>query len=171
MNSGNPDRADVVVLAFYTGMRRSEILGLTWARVDQATATILVEQSKNGQRRSIPFGPRVGSVLARRGPGTGHVFPRRRWDSYRSAWESAVRRAGIDDFRFHDARHTFASWAVQRGSSLQEVQKLLGHKTLAMTLRYGHLAPEQLRQAVARVDRDTTAAPAADVSTVVARLR
>ena len=56
------------------------------------------------------------------------------------------------DFHFRDLRHTFASWAIQRGASLQEVKDLLGHHSLAMTLRYGHLAPEHLRTAVARLD-------------------
>jgi len=63
-----------------------------------------------------------------------------------------VERAKVDDFRFHDLRHSFASWAVQRGATRQEVKDLLGHSLLAMTLRYGHLAPEHLRSAVARLD-------------------
>jgi integrase len=63
-----------------------------------------------------------------------------------------VLRAKLVDFHFYDLRHTFASWAVQRGASLQAVKDLLGHRSLAMTLRYGHLAPEHLRNAVARLD-------------------
>jgi integrase len=80
------------------------------------------------------------------------VFGTRRRDHLRSAWERAVDRVKLVDFHFHDLRHTFASWAVQRGASLQEVKDLLGHHSLAMTLRYGHLAPEHLRIAVARLD-------------------
>jgi Phage integrase family len=75
---------------------------------------------------------------------SGLVFGTRRWDHFRSAWENAVERPKLADFHFHDLRHTFASWAVQRGASLQEVKDLLGHNSLAMTLRYGHLAPEHL---------------------------
>jgi integrase len=66
-------------------------------------------------------------------------------------------RAKLVDFHFHDLRHTFASWAVQRGATLQEVKDLLGHSTLAMVMRYAHLSPEHLRSAVARLD---TALPA-----------
>jgi site-specific recombinase XerD len=62
---------------------------------------------------------------------------------------------------FHDLRHTFASWAVQRGATLQEIKDLLGHHSLAMALRYGHLAPEHLRSAVARLD---AALPARDLA-------
>ena len=80
------------------------------------------------------------------------MFGSKNWNSFRSAWETALRTARIENFRFHDLRHTFASWAVQRGASLQEVKDLLGHKSLAMTLRYAHLAPERLRAAVAVLD-------------------
>src|SRR6266478_8993847 len=103
---------------------------------------------------------RADAVLARRGSkSAGLVFGTRRWDHFRTAWEGAVERAKLVDFHFHDLRHTFASWAVQRGASLQEVKDLLGHHSLAMALRYGHLAPEHLRTAVARLD---TALPASD---------
>ncbi len=62
--------------------------------------------------------------------------------------KSAIGAAKVDDFRFHDLRHTFASWAVQRGASPHELKDLLGHSSLAMVMRYAHLAPENLRQAV-----------------------
>jgi integrase len=93
-------------------------------------------------------------VLARRWHqgATGYVFGTRNWNAFRTAWETAVRAARLDDFRFHDLRHTFASWLVQRGRSLREVQEALGHATQAMTLRYSHLAPEHLRAAVASLD-------------------
>jgi integrase len=101
----------------------------------------------------VPLNSHADAVLARRGSkSTGLVFGTRRWDHFRTAWENAVERAKLADFHFHDLRHTFASWAVQRGASLQEVKDLLGHHSLAMTLRYGHLAPEHLRTAVARID-------------------
>ena len=109
--------------------------------------------TKNRRRREIPLNSRADAVLARRGSkAEGLVFWTSDWDHFRSAFENAVIRAQLIDFHFHDLRHIFASWAVQRGASLQEVKDLLGHKSLAMTLRYGHLAPEHLRNAVARLD-------------------
>ena len=85
------------------------------------------------------------------------MFPR----SVRAAFLSAVERAGIKGFRFHDLRHTFAGWLTMRGRPLKEVQELLGHKAIRMTERYSHLAPERLRNAVARLeDFSTTSAHA-----------
>ena len=80
------------------------------------------------------------------------MFGTKNWDHFRSAWENAVDWAKLSDFHYHDLRHTFASWAVQRGAKLQEVKDLLGHRSLAMVLRYSHLSPEHLRSAVARLD-------------------
>ena len=71
----------------------------------------------------------------------------------------------VADFRFHDLRHTFASWSVQRGASLHEVKDLLGHHSLAMVLRYAHLAPENLRSAVSRLDEVLSATPQHNGST------
>jgi integrase len=151
--SRNADLLDLVELALFTGMRRGELLGLSWERVDRARGVVLLDATKSGRRREVPLNGRADAVLARRGSkAVGPVFPSRRWDAYRTAWDLAVDRAKLDDFRFHDLRHTFASWAIQGGASLQEVKDLLGHASLAMTLRYGHLAPEHLRTAVARLD-------------------
>lgn len=74
------------------------------------------------------------------------------WDTFRTAWETAVRVARIENFRFHDLRHTFASWLAQKGRPLPEIREALGHRTLAMTLRYAHLSPENRRAAVASLD-------------------
>jgi integrase len=151
--SRNEHLTDLVEFALFTGMRRGEVLGLTWERVDRARGVVLLDVTKSGKRREVPLNSRADAVLARRGSkSSGPVFGTRRWDHFRTAWENAVERAKLVDFHFHDLRHTFASWAIQRGASLQEVKDLLGHHSLAMTLRYGHLAPEHLRTAVARLD-------------------
>ena len=151
--SRNEHLGDLVEFSLFTGMRRGEVLGLTWERVDRARGVVLLDATKSGKRREVPLNSHADAVLARRGSkSTGLVFGTRRWDHFHTAWENAVERANLADFHFHDLRHSFAAWAVQRGASLQEVKDLLGHHSLAMTLRYGHLAPEHLRTAVARID-------------------
>ena len=70
-----------------------------------------------------------------------------------SAWERSLRRAGIEEFRFHDLRHTWASWHVMSGTSLQELMELGGWKSYEMVLRYAHLAPEHLSAAAQRIQR------------------
>ena len=151
--SRNPDLTDLVELALFTGLRRGEALGLTWDRVDRARGVILLSVTKSNRRREVPLNSRADAVLSRRGSkDSGLVFGTRKWDHFRHAWEGAVERAKLSDFRFHDLRHCFASWAVQGGASLQEVKDLLGHHSLAMVLRYSHLSPEHLRSAVARLD-------------------
>jgi len=146
--SGNTDLLHVVTVALYTGARQSEILRLTWDRVDRTRGVIQLEVTKSGKRREVPYPSQVEAVFARRPRAGETVFRARRWDSYRSAWERALRVARVEDFKFHDLRHTYASWLVQRGRPLVEVKDLLGHATLTMTLRYAHLAPEHLREAV-----------------------
>src|SRR5439155_25713377 len=102
----------------------------------------------------VPLNSNADAVLERRWiPGAkGYAFGSRNWHTFRSAWEGALSVAGIEGFRFHDLRHTFASWPVQRGRTLKEVQEALGHQTITMTMRYSHLAPDHLRAAVAVLD-------------------
>src|SRR5439155_9508906 len=83
----------------------------------------------------------------------------RGWGAIRTAFESAVRKAGLPDFRFHDLRHTAASHLVMRGASLSDVREILGHADLKMTMRYAHLSPAHLRRAVDRLDGLTPASP------------
>jgi integrase len=161
--SRNGALADLVEFSLFTGVRRGEALGLTWDRVDRARGVIRLEITKSGQRREVPLSSNADAVLARRWSdgATGYVFGTSNWDSFRTAWETAAAGAGLDGFRFHDLRHTFASWLVQRGRTLKEVQEALGHNTITMTMRYSHLAPDHLRAAVAVLDGVLSAAPAA----------
>ena len=153
--SRNSDLADLIELSLFTGLRQSEALGLTWDRVDRSRGVIVLEETKNGEGREVPLNARADAVLARRSssPSEGLVFGSSNWDSFRTAWEATLRRARITNFRWHDLRHTCASWMVQAERPLQEVKDFLGHKTLAVTLRYGHLAPENLRIAASSLDR------------------
>jgi len=158
----NPVLADLVEFCLFTGLRQGEALGLTWERVDRSRGVVLLELTKSGRRREVPLNSEADAVLVRRGPhAAGLLFGISSWYAFRSHWETAVTAAKIDDFRFHDLRHTFASWAVQQGATLQEVKDLLGHNSLAMVMRYAHLSPEHLRKAVGRLDGLLAPAPTA----------
>jgi integrase len=152
--SRNGALADLVEFCLFTGLRQGEALGLTWDRVDRSRGVVRLELTKSGRRREVPLGLNADAVLARRWTdgARGYVFGSCKWNSFRSAWEAALAAAGIEGFRFHDLRHTFASWLVQRGRTLKEVQEALGHQTITMTMRYSHLAPDHLRAAVAALD-------------------
>ena len=146
--------ADVITLALHTGMRKGELLGLAWSQVDFEHGLIVLEgrQTKSGKRRAIPLNGLAWAALERRrAVGAGPLVFGGVKDVKRS-FAHACQVAGITDFRFHDLRHTFASWLVQAGVPLTEVRDLLGHASIEMTERYAHLAPERLRGAVARLE-------------------
>lgn len=151
--STNPHLYLAVVLALSTGARQAEVMGLRWAQVDfeRKTIRLLDGATKNGHGRVLPLtGEAFGLLLARSKvrelrddrvfivAATGKAF-----GSVRTAWEAALARAGIDDFRWHDLRHTAASYLMMSGVSALEVAKILGHRTLEMTARYSHLSPER----------------------------
>jgi integrase len=152
-DSKNAALGDLVEFCLFTGLRQAEALGLTWDRVDRSRGVVLMEMTKSGRRREVPLNSEADAALVRRGPrDSGLVFGTTSWYVFRPYWQGAVAAAKITDFHFHDLRHTFASWAVQCGATLQEVKDLLGHNSLAMVMRYAHLSPEHLRKAVARLD-------------------
>jgi integrase len=135
----------LVVVALHTGMRRGELCGLVWSRVDFSRGVIQLEKTKANRRREIPMNRAVYDALSALPKAGERVFP----STYRTAFEHAVERARIEDFTFHGLRHTFASWLTMKGRPLKEVSELLGHSSVKMTERYAHLAPERLRDAVA----------------------
>ena len=139
----------VITLALNTGMRKGELLGLEWARVDFDHALIYLDGAdcKSGKRRAIPINAAAKVALESRAAlGCGPlVFG---VQDVKRSFAHACQLAGIVNFRFHDLRHTFASWLVQAGVPLTEVRDLLGHASIEMTERYAHLAPERLRRAV-----------------------
>jgi integrase len=157
VKSKNAELHPAVIVAINSGLRRSELLGLTWERVDLSRGVLRLELTKSGKRREVPLiGDSYRAVVSLEPKAAGRVFQTR---SIRTAFENAVEGAKLDDVTFHTLRHTFASWAMMRGVSLKELQELLGHSSLAMTMRYAHLAPEHLRTAVSRLEgltRETT---------------
>lgn len=144
----------VVLMALTTGMRRGEIFALLWQDVDLVHGIIHVVDSKNSQRRDIPVCPELEKELfsLRRESVGVRVFAKPDGLGYtaqmRKAWMRTCNQAGLTSVRFHDLRHTFASHLVMAGKSLLAVQELLGHRTLAMTRRYSHLAPGVMREAI-----------------------
>lgn len=153
----------LVLLALNTGMRRGELFNLAWKDVDLAGRLVTVEGggSKSGRTRHIPLNDEAHTTLTtwREQAPTDLplVFPSPvtggRLDNINSAWREILKKAKIQDFRFHDLRHTFASWLVMRGVDLTTVRELLGHADLETTLRYAHLAPEHKAAAVAVLDQ------------------
>jgi integrase len=144
---------NLLVFALHTGMRRGEILDLHWKDVDFKRRLITVQRSKNGEKRSIPMSRTLSGLLAQVKVRdiSGRVFPIA-VRSLRDAFSKALRKAEIEDFRFHDLRHTFATRLVQNGVDLYKVKELLGHKTISMTMRYAHHYPESLRDSVEVLD-------------------
>ena len=156
----DPHLKPIVITALNTGMRRGEILNIEWDKhVDLKHGFILLTEdiTKNGTRREIPINDVLRAVLqglTRRldvsyvffDPATGKPY-----GDIKKSWASAKRRAGIKDYHFHDNRHTFASQLVMAGVDITTVSKLLGHKSLTMTLRYAHLSPEHHIEAVRKI--------------------
>lgn len=169
-----PHLHDLVLFLLDTGARLSEATGLPWADVDldrQPRPLVRFMNTKSGRPRAVPLTERAVKLLRRlhtiRPTDEPHVFLQRfpgySWRGTKpqakpfynphGSWKKAVERAKLQDVVLHDLRHTFASRLVQRGVPLLAVSKLLGHASLAMTMRYAHLAPDDLNDAIATLDR------------------
>lgn len=148
----------IVITALNTGMRKGEILNLRWDNIDLVHGFILLDITKNGDRREIPINGTLKGVLhgITRRIDIPYIFhdsiSGKPFQDVKRSYNTACRKAGIKDFHFHDLRHTFASHLVMAGVDITTVSRLLGHKTLTMTLRYSHLAPEHMSKAVDMLD-------------------
>lgn len=143
-----------VLLSMNTGLRLGETRKLCWSSIDFVRRWLTVEggHAKGRQTRHVPLNQEASRVLTqwREQMGAGpQVFEVA--TSFKTAWGHALKRAGISEFRWHDLRHHFASRLVQSGVPLNTVRDLLGHASVAMSLRYAHLAPDQRCEAVARL--------------------
>jgi len=173
MHKRAPYLADLIRVAVNTGCRRGELLGLRWSQVDLEGGVIRLEGSdtKNGKPRRVPLNQQaLKAVLTRERyraancPESLWVFCRKsgkRNISIQSSWEAVVQEVGLEDFHFHDLRHTCGSWLVQSGVPLADVKEVLGHSTIRMTERYAHNAPENCRAAVDRLDALSQNGPSA----------
>jgi integrase len=144
-----------ILLSMNTGLRRGEVVKLRWSSVDFSRRLLTVEgrNAKNRQTRHVPLNDEAMHVLRnwREQAGTGACV----FDvvtGFQTAWQKVLKRASINKFRWHDLRHHFASRLVQNGVPLNTVRDLLGHSSVGMSLRYAHLAPDQRREAVAKLN-------------------
>jgi integrase len=144
----------IVVLALSTGMRRGEILKLRWKEVDLSRGLIVLHDTKNGDRRGVALVGHALDVMKDwakvRQLGSDLVFPGTT-NAFRP-WERALKRAEIEDFRFHDLRHSAASYLAMNGATQSEIAAVLGHKTLSMVKRYAHLSDAHVRGVVASMN-------------------
>lgn len=149
-----PQHMPELDIALNTGLRRGEQYSLTWEDVDFGTRMLAVSQTKNGETRHIRLNTAAlaaFSELFKNSSGSGPVFTNRHGERLlkgRHWFEPAIKAAGIKNFSWHCLRHTFASRLVMKGIDLRTVQQLMGHKTIQMTVRYAHLAPEHQLAAV-----------------------
>jgi integrase len=147
----------VVALAVVTGMRRGEALALRWLDVDLTHGRILLPQTKNGDGRIVYLNECAQAVLksvprAEGASSTDRIFSGITPGQVTVAFARVCRGLKIADFRFHDLRHTAASWLRMSGADIHTVAQLLGHKDLRMAARYQHLSPAYLSDAVHRLD-------------------
>ena len=146
-------------LAAFTAMRRGEVLGLRWLDVDLNGGRILLPQTKNGDARVVYLNELASQVVKSQWSedvkSTDRVFPLVDYcsaDNISKGFVAVCRRLKIEDFSFHDLRHTCASWLRMQGADIHTVAQLLGHRDLRMATRYQHLSPEFLSTAVGRLD-------------------
>ena len=159
--SENPYLYIVTVLALSTGARKSELLTLKWKDVNLNRGRVTLHETKNGERRAMHLQGYALQLMKEhakaREIASEYVFPSEQKPSQpidiRTAWENAVKYAGLKDFRFHDLRHSAASYLAMNGASLAEIAEVLGHKTLQMVKRYAHLSETHTSKVVAAMNQ------------------
>jgi len=152
-----PHLADMARFSLETGLRRSNVTGLQWSQVDLVRRTAWIHPDQAKARKAIPVPLSTVAVLTLRkqiGKHHTHVFtynghPVTQVNT--KAWFKAKKRAGIESFRWHDLRHTWASWHVQEGTPLFALKELGGWATLEMVQKYAHLSSDHLAQYVDRI--------------------
>ena len=138
----------LIIMALSTGMRKMEMLNLTWQNIDFKARLIHIEESKNGERRSIPISD---SLMKEFNNIKEKKITEKIFDNLHSPmfhFRKLIKKCEIENFHFHDLRHTFASWLAMKGVSLYTIKELLGHKSILMTQRYAHLSPDSRQNAV-----------------------
>jgi integrase len=131
------------LFALETGMRRGEMLSLTWRNVDLDQGLAYLKETKNGEERTVPLSPSARDLLLSMAKTGYRVFPASP-NAVRLAWERMKRSAGIEDLRFHDLRHEAISRFFEAGLSLPEVALISGHKDARMLTRYAHFTAKSV---------------------------
>ena len=151
----NPTLRLYILAALQTGARRSELLGLRWVDVDVKARMITFRNTKNGDARTVPLTDTLREALQavpRPLDGEAHVFPERDPKVLSRSFARLAERLGLKDLRFHDLRHDAASTLTMAGVPQRTVMAVLGHRDPRMTMRYQHLTPEHLKDAMRALD-------------------
>jgi integrase len=159
-----PQHLPEFIFALNTGLRLSSQYSASYEMMDWKRNVLDIPRTKNDEAVHVPLNSDVLAAihsLPSWGERKGPIFRNQRYPgkpvlSNDHWFKPVLKAAGIVDFRWHDLRHTFASWLVQDGVPLDRVSRLLGHKSLAMTMRYAHLAPNQLHEDVALLTKNST---------------
>ncbi len=157
LDSSPPWLREIVIFDLHTGLRLNELLSLAWGRVNLFNKTIVIQESKNGKPRTLPLNKIAFDILEEKSrvrnlkhdlvffSNVGTKIDRH---NLRRAFIVALKKTGIEDFHFHDLRHTFATRLAQRGIDIYKISKLLGHQDIRMTQRYSHHCTDSLRMGI-----------------------
>ncbi|MCP4473797.1 MAG: site-specific integrase [Gammaproteobacteria bacterium] len=157
-NSQNQHLYLICILALSTGARKNEILSLQWKHIDLHRQLIILENTKNGERRQLPLMGQAYDLLKEYSTNKQQeddwLFPGKKNKpvDIRSAWKTAIKLAQLNDYRFHDNRHSAASYLAMSGATLAELSEILGHKSLHMVKRYAHLSDAHTANVVAKMN-------------------
>jgi len=152
--SESPLLEPIISMLLLTGARKSEVLNAKWEDVALEKKRWRIPYTKSGKPRTVPLSESALEVLRSvpRVDGTEYVFPSpvtgKPFNSIYNSWNTARKKAGLEDVKIHTLRHSFASFLVNAGRNLYEVGKLLGHTQMRTIMRYSHLADETLAEAV-----------------------
>ena len=160
-NSKNTQLYIAVVLALSTGARRMELWSLNWSDVDLERGMIILKETKNGEIRSIPLKGHALELMKEhskvRRLDTQLIFPSKINPQvpldFRAPFEKALEEAAVQDFRWHDLRHTCASYLAMQGASLTEIAAVLGHRSLNMVKRYSHVGDQHTASIVEQMNQ------------------
>ncbi|OAM33539.1 hypothetical protein A7Q01_00875 [Eikenella sp. NML96-A-049] len=153
-----PYMQHLVIFSLATGLRQANVLNLKWEQIDlkRQAAWIYPDQAKAGKAIGVPLNHTAMQVLMERQREGEYVFTHSHGGRVKSissrVWHEALEKAGIEDFRWHDLRHTWASWLVQNGTPLAALKEMGGWESVEMVQRYAHLAPEHLSQHARLID-------------------